>query len=288
MELINQHSDQADVSYPRKYGVIHNLNYNAAPWLSVGLFQNIMFSRPDHYDFSYLNPVIFLVSAQQQNGSPDKTTAGLDFKANIAHRMQVYGQLLFNEFVLHQIMHYSNGWWANKQGLQLGVKYLDMFGIKNLDLQLEGNIVRPFTYSHSDTVSNYSNYNQPMAHPLGANFDEGIGILRYQPFKKLYLEAKVIAYRQGLDSNGVDFGSNIFENYNDRPRDYGFKVGSGTLAKCINSSITASYEVKTNLFIDISAQVRNYTVATEPSLNNNSNMISVGIRWNSLRRLYDY
>src|SRR6201996_3877051 len=213
MELINQHYIHNDYQYPKKYAVVHHLNVNATPWLNVGLYENVVFSRADHYDFSYLNPVIFLVAAQQQNGSPDKTTVGLDFKANIGHSTQFYGQLLINEFVLHQILHYSDGYWANKQGLQLGVKYINAFAVKNLDLQVETNIVRPYTYQHDDSVSNFSNYNQPLAHPLGANFDEFIAILHYQPAYKWNLEGKIIYYKQGLDSAGINFGSNIFENY---------------------------------------------------------------------------
>ncbi len=108
--------------------------------------RNIAFNRADYFDFSYLNPVIFLSAAQQENGSPDKTTIGFDFKANIAHKAQLYGQLLFNEFVWNQIKHYSDGWWGNKQGLQFGVKYIDLFKVKNLDLQVEMNLMRPYTY----------------------------------------------------------------------------------------------------------------------------------------------
>ena len=295
MELINQRSAEDlatlghDYQYPKKYGVIHHLSVNATKWLNVGLFENVMFSRKDHYDFAYLNPVIFLIAAQQENGSPDKTTVGLDFKANVAHSFQFYGQLLFNEFVLSQIRNYSKGWWANKQGLQFGIKYVDAFKVKNLDLQVEGNIVRPFTYTHNDSVSNYSNYNLPMAHPLGANFDEAIGIVRYQPINKLYLEGKLIYYRQGLDTAGSNLGSNIFLNYNTRSAgDYGYKVGSGLLANCVNANFTASYELKENLFIDLSAQIRDYKVSEKPSLNNNSTMFSIGVRLNATRRLYDY
>ncbi|MES1220557.1 MAG: hypothetical protein ABUT20_33960, partial [Bacteroidota bacterium] len=237
MELINQHAP-GDYQYPKKYAVIHHLSVNATKWLNVGLFENVTFSRADHFDFSYLNPVIFLVAAQQENGSPDKTTVGLDFKANVGHAVQLYGQLLFNEFILNQILHYSRGYWANKQGLQLGLKYIDAFEVKNLDLQFETNIVRPFTYTHNDSVSNYSNYNQPLAHPLGANFDEFIVIGKYQPAYKWNIEAKMIYYRQGLDSAGENFGSNIFLNYDTRPRDYGFKIGSGVPVNCVNVSAT--------------------------------------------------
>jgi hypothetical protein len=290
MELVSQHPTGNDYQYPKKYAVVHHLNINATPWLNVGLYENVVFSRADHYDFSYLNPVIFLVSAQQQNGSPDKTTVGLDFKANIGHATQVYGQLLFNEFVLHQILHYGDGNWVNKQGFQLGIKYIDAFNIKNLDLQLETNIVRPFVYSHNDTVSNFSHYNQPMAHPLGANFYEFIAIARYQPAYKWNLEAKAIYYKQGLDSAGVNFGSNIFEDYTTRPRDAGFGIGSGTPAKCLNLSGLASYQWKENLFLELSAMYRHYSVndPTNTYHSSSSAVFTVGVRINMFRRQYDY
>jgi hypothetical protein len=290
MELTSQHITNTDYRYPKKYAVVHHLNVNATPWLNLGLYENVVFSRADHYDFSYLNPVIFLVAAQQQNGSPDKTTVGLDFKANIGHATQVYGQLLFNEFVLHQILHYGQGSWVNKQGLQLGIKYIDAFEVKNLDLQVETNIVRPFTYSHNDTVSNYSHYNQPLAHPLGANFYEFIGIVRYQPAYKWNLEAKAIYYKQGLDSAGVNFGGNIFEDYTTRPRDAGFSIGGGTPAKCMNLSGLVSYQWKENLFLELSAMYRHYSVndPTNTYHSSSSAVFTAGVRINMFRRQYDY
>ena len=290
MELVSQHYIHNDYQYPKKYAVVHHLNVNATPWLNVGLYENVVFSRADHYDFSYLNPVIFLVSAQQQNGSPDKTTAGIDWKANIGHVVQFYGQLVINEFILHQILHYGQGYWANKQGLQLGLKYVDAFSVNNLDLQFETNIVRPFTYTHNDTVSNFSHYNQPLAHPLGANFDEFIAIAHYQPSYKWNLEGKIIYYRQGLDSAGVNFGSNIFESYDTRPRDYGFQIGSGVPANCVLVSGLVSYQWKENLFIDLSAQYRNFTVHDPSNVyhSSNSTMFTAGVRINMFRREYDY
>jgi hypothetical protein len=287
MELVSQHQ-LGDYQYPKKYAIVHHLSYNAAKWLNLGLYDNVVFSRANYFDFSYLNPVIFLVAAQQENGSPDKTTVGFDFKANVGHYTQFYGQLLFNEFVLHEILHYSDGWWGNKQGLQLGVKYIDAFTIKNLDLQAEVNLVRPYTYSHNDSVANYSNYNQPLGDPLGANFSEFIGIARYQPAYKWRIELKCITYRQGLDSAGVNFGSNIFLNYNTRPRDYGFKIGSGITANCLNLSALVSYEVKENLFVDLSTMYRSFTKHEVIPTTNSSTTFTIGLRMNMFRRQYDY
>jgi len=289
MELISQHL-LGDYQYPKKYATIHHLSVNATSWLTLGLYENIVFSRPDHYDFSYLNPVIFLPSAQQQNGSPDKTTVGFDFKANVGHATQFYGQLVFNEFVLNEIRHYSRGWWGNKQGLQLGMKYIDAFGVKNLDLQAETNIVRPFTYQHGDSVSNFSHYNQPLAHPLGANFAEIIGIVHYQPAYKWTLEGKVIYYKQGLDSAGVNYGSNVMENYLTRPRDYGFSIGSGIPVNCLNFSGLVSYEWKENLHLDLSIQYRNFSVNDPTGVyhSSSSTLFTAGVRLNVFRRQYDY
>ena len=288
MELISQHQS-GDYLYPKKYAVIHHLSVNATKWLNVGLYSNIAFGGVNQFEFSYLNPVIFLPAAQQANGSPDKTTIGFDFKANIGHTVQTYGQLLFNEFVWSEISHYSNGWWGNKQGLQLGIKWIDLFNVKNLDFQAEINAMRPYTYSHNDTVANWSHYNQSLAHPFGANFFELIGIMRYQPAYKWNMELKCIYNKQGLDSAGVNFGSNILLDYTTRPRDYGFSIGSGIPATVVNATAYISYQWKENLFLEGTFMYRTYTVyyPTETS-RTNTTMFTLGIRVNMFRRMYDY
>src|SRR6185369_7292398 len=113
-----------------------------------------------HFEFGYLNPIIFYRSIELSNGSFDNSLAGLDAKVNVAKSFQFYGQFCLDEFLLSEIKK-NRGWWANKWGIQIGAKYVDAFGIKNLDLQLEHNRVRPFTYSHTDSVANYTHYNQP-------------------------------------------------------------------------------------------------------------------------------
>jgi hypothetical protein len=178
-------------------------------WLNVGLYEAVVFGRKDHFEFGYLNPIIFYRSIEFQNGSFDNSLAGLDLKANVAKKFQLYGQLVLDEFVLSEITK-NRGYWANKWAIQAGVKYIDAFGISNLDLQLEHNRARPFTWSHNDSVANFTHYNQPLAHPLGANFSEYIGIARYQPAPKWLIVAKLIAYTQGRDSSSRSFGSNIF------------------------------------------------------------------------------
>ena len=286
MELMPQYSKKGDLLLRRKYAAMHHLSMNVTKWLNIGLFEGVMFGRKDHFDFQYLNPIIFYRHIEGTVGSPDNAVAGFDFKANVLHRMQFYGQVLLDEFILSKVKNSPTSW-VNKFGIQLGAKYVDAFGVKNLDLQVEMNRVRPFTYSHSDTINNYTHYNQPLAHPLGANFQELIGIVRYQPIPRLYIDARAMYYYQGLDSGNANFGGNIFRNYNTRLTEEGYKTGSGSKATCINGLLNVGYEFRQNLFFEASLQHRNYKI-TGTAIRNSSTIISAGIRMNMFKRVYDF
>ena len=281
MELIPQFVATGDNYLDRKYAAMHHLSINVTRWLNLGLFEGVIFGRPNHFDFEYLNPIIFLRHIEGTIGSPDNAVAGFDFKANVAKQFQFYGQLLLDELLVHEIIAHS-GYWANKYGYQLGVKYIDAFKVKNLDLQLETDRVRPFTYSHNDFVGNYTHYNQMLADPLGANFQEIIGVLKYQPAPKWNIDARAIYYFQGLDSAGQNFGANPFELYTTRSKDYGYYVGDGQKVNCANLSMTLGYEIKENLFLEGTALFRKYTGFA------NVSMFNLGIRWNAARRDYNY
>jgi len=289
MELHQTEPRGPDRLLRKKYAVFHHLDVNVTRKLNIGLFEGVMFGRSNRFEFGYLNPVIFYRSIEQQNGSFDNSVAGIDFKLNTLKQVQLYGQFLLDEFNLKEIKK-NDGWWANKWGMQLGAKYINAFGIKNLDLQLEHNRVRPFTYSHRDSIANYTHYNQPLAHPLGANFSEMIGILRYQPAPKWTILAKAMSWKQGLDTGSRSFGANIFlpnvPPY--RQGDYGYDIVSGIESKTTFLSLLLSYELKENLFIEASATKRKFDVASNSSLSTNTTVVSFGIRWNMHRRVFEF
>ena len=269
----------------KKYAAIHHLSMNLTPWLNVGLFEAVIFGRKNKYELSYLNPIIFLRGAEQQNGSADNAMVGFDFKANAGHQGQFYGQILLDEFVLKELRA-SKGWWGNKFGLQFGAKYIDAFELDNLDLQVEMNMVRPFTYSHFDTVANYSHYNQPLAHPFGANFSEVIAIFRYQPSPKWTAQFKTIYWRQGVDSVNSNFGGDIFKLNGTRSiGDYNYSIGGGVKGSGLNLSSLLSYEWKDNLFVDGALMYRRWKAG---GFAENTLMFTLGLRLNMTRREYDY
>ena len=49
-------------------------------------------------------------------------------------------------------------------------------------------------------VTNYQHYQQPLAHPMGANLAEVIGVANYQPIGKLNITGKAIFTRFGADT----------------------------------------------------------------------------------------
>ncbi|MBW7951726.1 MAG: hypothetical protein H3C56_04020, partial [Chitinophagaceae bacterium] len=279
-ELVSYKNVGSDRVFPRKYFRASYLNFNATKWLNIGLFEGLMLGNTSSISLPLFNPVMF---TNVSNNKGDKSYVGFDVKANVAKSFQVYGQLMIDKLKTEEL---KNDWWGNRFGYQAGLKYVDVFGIKNLDAQVETNVVRPFTYAASDSVASYNHYNQPLAHPLGSNFSEYIGVVRYQPLKKLYLEAKLIYYKQGLDSSilGVNqnYGSNIFEFIQTRPFDYGWKVGTGNTATCTILTLLASYEIKENLYIDVSLLSRNFKTITSGT--HNTNVISAGVRWNIGRK----
>ncbi|GHM99373.1 hypothetical protein WSM22_08630 [Cytophagales bacterium WSM2-2] len=282
----------ANKDYPVKFMAFHHASINIGKKFNLGVFESVVFTPQDtinknNFQLNYLNPIIFFRAIEQQGGSPDNVLLGGDFKWNAFKKISFYGQVVMDEFVLKELRS-GKGWWANKFALQGGLKYIDAFNVPNLDIQLEGNLVKPYTYSHDTQYSNYSNYAQSLAHPLGANLMEGVAIVRYQPLPKLNLIAKSFYTKIGRDTTGVNWGSDILKNNSTRSGgDYGHKVGEGVNNTITFMDFTASYMVKHNVFIDFKATIRR---SSSPVVfyNNNSTITSVSLRWNIPARTYDF
>lgn len=274
--------------YPDKYVAVHHLSVNIGKKLNVGLFESVVFNSNDSssFEWSYLNPLIFYRAIEQQYGSSDNVIIGADFKWNAFRGVSLYGQFVLDEFVLDNVKE-NNGWWANKFGVQAGIKYYDAFGVSNLDLQVETNVVRPYTYSHFSPYGSYSNYLQPIAHPLGANFKEVIGILRYQPIPRLSVTAKMMVAQVGRDSLSSNWGSDIMKDYTTREKDFGNTIGQGVNNDIIFMSFTASWQLKHNLFIDATAVIRK-SESPVAVYNNTTTLTSLALRWNIPQRLYEF
>ncbi|MCH2042679.1 MAG: hypothetical protein MK212_00940 [Saprospiraceae bacterium] len=289
-ELIQNYDRGLDRVLPKKYMAAHYLSINVLKNLNIGLFETVIFGRDRGFELQYLNPLILYRTVEQAVGSPDNVMLGLSWKYNFLKRFSFYGQFILDEFRFSKMVATNpaeRGWWANKYGLQVGIKYVDVAGIDHLDLQVEYNTVRPYTYTFRDSSANYTHYNQPLAHPLGANFQEVIGIINYQPIPKLGIRAQLNYARYGLDTLSSNWGKNVHLSYTTREEEYGNKTGQGTTTNLLVGLLWVSYQVRHNLYLDLQYRYRREDAALD-NLDNSAHILSLGIRWNISERLNDF
>ncbi len=288
MELTPQYSRGFDRLLPKKYAAMHHLSMNVTPWLNIGLYESIIFSRENHFEFQYLNPVILYRAVEQSLGSPDNALLGLNFKANPNIGAIFYGQFVLDEFKFSELIS-GDGWWANKYAIQGGMKIADPFGVKNLLIQTELNIVRPFMYSYNNGISEYSHYNQPLAHPFGSNFAELLLNVNYKPNKKILLNLTAFYNKQGRDSSATtSYGSNIFMSSAQRFNSYGNKMFNGFVSNVVYANANMSYEIKPNIYFDLGGGLRTEKAESAYNPTDNSAFVYGGLRWNTVRRRYNY
>ncbi len=244
--LINQNDP-----LPKKYMALHHLSFDITPTLNVGIFESVIFSRQNNFEFHYLVPIILYRVLEQGLNSPDNVLIGMDAKWNAFNTVQFYAQLQMDEFKFNELFIDRRGWWANKYGIQLGLKYIDVFGIDHLDVQLEYNRVRPFTYTHRTVEGSYTHYFQPLAHPLGANFSESLVCVRYQPTRKLSFEARLISATTGEDIDSTNWGTNLLVSHETRQQEFDNTVGQGVGTNILLGGLEASYQIRHNIFLDL-------------------------------------
>lgn len=283
----------ADGLYPKKYMAFHHLSINIGKHVNIGVFESVALrgrskdsTKFGQFDIGYLNPIIFYRSIEQQIGSYDNAMLGTDWKVNFLRHFSWYGQIVLDEFVLNHIKA-RDGWWANKQAIQTGLKYIDVAGIKNLDAQGEFNYVRPYMYAHKDYYRNFTHYNQTLAHPMGANFSEVIGILRYQPHWRIQATAKAFLIKTGLDTAGSNWGGNISLDYTNRPLEFGNKTTQGVKADIRMISFQLNYMLYHNCFLEGYVLMRERTAAIA-TLDQKTVAFGASLRWNIAPRLQEF
>ncbi|MDF7820997.1 hypothetical protein P1X15_25465 [Runella sp. MFBS21] len=278
--LYNQPGRSPDEPINKKYAAIHHLSMNLGKNFSLGIFEAEIFGRENGgFDLNYLNPIIFYRYLETYLGSADNAMLGFDVRWNFLKRFGFYSQFMLDEFKTSEYFG-KKGSWGKKFGFQAGLKYVDAFGVKNLDLQTELNLARPYTYSHKSGFNNYVHFDLPLAHPLAANFWEVVGIARYQPTRRLTVYGTLVKAKKGLDVDGRNWGANIWRSYEDnRPRDTGNFIGQGTPVETTFADLRMSYMLKHNLFIDGRFFVRRQESTYEP-LNMNTTSATFGIRFN--------
>lgn len=282
--------------YPAKFVSAHYLSLDITTKLNIGFFEAVTFHDNNKdgrgFDINYLNPIIFYRSIEHQLGDADKMLIGLNLGWLPLKNIQVYGQLAINEWRFSDLAA-GNGHSANKFGWQAGMNYINVAGISNLDLQLEYNRIRPYTYTHYThqndlwPVNNYSHHNQPLAHPMGANLHEILLRIKAQPLPKLHATLNLISTRYGADSSNSNWGGNIHLDYRTAEQELNNTVGQGVATNLLIAEAILSYHLRHNLFIELDLRYRN--LQSDIQTRNTQNiLVSTALRLNLPHRPWTF
>lgn len=255
----------------------------------IGLFQGLIWEAADsvnrqHVDFNFYNPIIF--SSLPKYGLHDANhnyLLGLTWRVDILRRGSFYGQFMMDDYSSNaNSIH-------NKTGLQAGLKYFNVAGIKHLHAQIEYNRVRPYSYAGMDNSQAYMHYAQALAHPLGANFTEWVFFANYR-LRDFYGELRLSSAEQGGYKAGQNYGSDIFMS--DSTAFGGSQntvsvFGQGNKVKFLYREIKLGYtfDYATNLNVYIAWMQRERTVN---GVKAPTNYLCFGLRTSLLNTYYDF
>lgn len=267
-----------------KLSAIHYISWNVTKRFNLSIFESVIWQARDSltnrfFEPNYMNPFVMYRPIEYAQGSADNVLLGIDLSYNPNKNTILYSQLILDEFYLKEIKA-RNQWWANKFGVQFGIKSTDII-IPNLFAQLEFNLVRPFTYSHKQSPQNYGHANSSVTHPLGANFYEINSMISYQ-YKKHQFTAQFMYTMYGSDTSSLSYGQNIFKPYSNRPDNYHQKIGQGLQQNIFASSFYYEYPIKRipHLYFTTKYRLR---LSTTNSYFDHNHSFEIGIRsriWN--------
>ncbi len=275
--------------YKKKFSAIHYISWNATKKLNFGFFESVIWYNENRrgFDVNFLNPLIFFKTAEFEAGSnASNTVVGLSSRYKLPYKISVYGQFLLDEMTVKKFFGVK-GYWANKFGYQIGLKYHDAFNIPHLFLRTEYNHVRPYTYAHN-TVTNYAHNYQALAHPWGANFKEFLFEQQYRK-NRLYAHNILIAGQKGFDfpGNPVAYGGDVYRYIRPQDKDDNKYMLQGNAGKILYDNFEAGYIINpaTNLklFAGFIYRKTGMEVSTQTIKNETVKYVYIGVRthlWN--------
>ena len=157
-------------------------------------------------DPHYLVPFVAFRPMEYHQGSADNALIGTQltkrFANSAGHRFTTYGQLLFDELLVGELLD-TTQWWGNKWGLLAGAHMISTDG--RFGWLVEGACVRPWVYAHNTEPLSYTHLHQPLGHPGGGNFIEGRLRLRYKHNDEWIGRLSVLRRTQGMSTGTAEF-----------------------------------------------------------------------------------
>lgn len=275
--LIDYRDQEIDALQGKKYLEAHRLEFLPWRWLSIGLSETVMFNGRS-FEPAYLNPIMFFRSAEHYLGSPDNMMMGIDVKLAAIKNFKVYGELLIDDITTTKL---GTNWYGNKLGYQIGSFWVDPLKIKNSDLRIEYTRIRPYVYSHKNSLS-YKHYDSVLGHSLGPNADQLYIELNHQFSKWATMRLYGAFWRHGENFADRNVGGDV-----NLPHRFGDDVNAdfldGIVEKRNAFGVQFSYEVFRDFYLQLNyawANATNVIVKTDQRGNSLSHQFAFSIGLN--------
>ena len=279
-----------DALRQKSYGSFHHLDIKINKWWYLGLVEAVIWKgdslQRSSFDINYLNPFVIMRPQELNLGSPDNMLIGYTAVVIPTNSWKLYSQLVLTELKTDELFG-GNNWWANKYGMQAGTRISKLKKFPGFTLQAEYNFVRPFTYSHKNSAQTYGHFYQPLAHPLGANFQEMLAIFSYR-YKRFFTQYKAVYHQVGKDNNELtSVGNDIFRSYELREKEYGNTLLQGDLHTTLIHQFKFSWLLNpaNHMFLEGGYNLR--TIWNKDNQTNYQHFF-IGVRTAFLNYNYDY
>lgn len=247
---------------PRKYGTFHRLSVNITSAIQLGVFESIVISPGDGgLDVSYLNPIIFYRSLETEQGSPGNAVIGGDFSWVVRKGMQLYTQLILDEFKIAELKRPGRGWFGNKWSTLVGFHFIEPIpGLPNTTLRVEYTRTRPFTYSHFIPNQGYVHHNDFLAHPSGPNSEDLAVFATYHPTPRIQAALNLSMTVRGRNPANENVGADPRVSYLTQTRgDFGHKILQGVPENHLLIELHGGYELLPNLYTALALQIEHFS-----------------------------
>ncbi len=155
---------------PEKFFASHMLSYRPLPWISVGIFDSMIYGG--RFEPIYLAPFSAFFIGQSIYSFPDNSTLGLTASVKPIKGLKLDMVLLADDLGFNEIIKFKKSKW--RMAGQFGVSYAmpkdHWFSMADLNYTM----VTPYCYTHVDNKDpsepNYQNYTHN-GEPLGSNLE---------------------------------------------------------------------------------------------------------------------
>lgn len=269
----------------RKWALFHYIDWSITKRASLGFFNALVTPEADAngnkhgFDANFVNPLFFSSSLGRGGDVEDNILLGFNAKYKILDKTALYGQFVFDK-VKNNNLGISA---SNTNGWQAGIRGVDIFRVKRLNYLFEFNTVKPYTYASDKSVANYGFYGDPLAHPLGANFREVLGIINYS-VGRFDFQGQINYAKYGLDVNRAANNGKVISKVFAPTSNVPDVIGQGIATQLYYGEGTVAYILnpKYNLRFELGALYRQEKNAQKDSKNT---LITFGLR-SSFRNLY--